>query len=108
MTWKLEGAERAYQHFTPPFLLTTTQLYQRIRNIQLRLSTADSENRPAASRYACLGPGTDDEFYAKLITDYLQQSGQASRVDIDKLLVDKLSDALTSEQKQRKIDNPLC
>jgi ATP-dependent DNA helicase RecG len=37
MTWKLEGAERAYEHFSPPFLLTTTQLYQKIRNIQLRL-----------------------------------------------------------------------
>lgn len=37
ITWKLEGAERAYEHFGPPFLLTTTQLYQKIRNIQLRL-----------------------------------------------------------------------
>jgi ATP-dependent DNA helicase RecG len=37
LTWKLEGIERAYEHFGPPFLLTTTQLYQRIRNIQLRL-----------------------------------------------------------------------
>ena len=41
MTWKLEGTERAYQHFAPPFLLTTTQLYQRIRNIQLRLLPQD-------------------------------------------------------------------
>ena len=37
LTWKLEGPERAYEHFGPPFLLSTTQLYQRIRNIQLRL-----------------------------------------------------------------------
>ncbi|MCB9979410.1 MAG: putative DNA binding domain-containing protein [Rhodospirillales bacterium] len=37
MTWKLEGTERAYEHFSPPFLLTTTQLYQKIRNIQIRL-----------------------------------------------------------------------
>ncbi len=37
MAWKLEGAERAYEHFGTPFLLTTTQLYQRIRNIQIRL-----------------------------------------------------------------------
>lgn len=41
MTWKLEGAERAYQHFAPPFLLMTTELYQRIRNIQLRLLPQD-------------------------------------------------------------------
>ncbi|MDR1708767.1 MAG: putative DNA binding domain-containing protein [Candidatus Accumulibacter sp.] len=37
LTWKLEGQERAYEHFGPPFLLATTQLYRRIRNIQLRL-----------------------------------------------------------------------
>jgi len=49
----------------------------------------------------------DDEFYAKLVTDYLQQSGRASRADINKLLIDKLSDALTLEQKQRKIGNLL-
>ena len=37
ITWKLEGPERAYEHFSPPFLLTTSQVFQRIRNIQLRL-----------------------------------------------------------------------
>ncbi len=41
MTWKLEGAERAYQHFGPPFLLNTSRLYQKIRNIQLRLLPED-------------------------------------------------------------------
>jgi len=49
----------------------------------------------------------DDEFYAKLLTDYLRESGQASRAEIDKLLIEKLSDALTLEQKQRKIGNLL-
>jgi len=37
MTWSLEGSERAYEHFGLPLLLTTTALYQRIRNIQLRI-----------------------------------------------------------------------
>ena len=41
MTWKLEGPERAYEHFGPPFLLTTTQLYRQIRNIQLRILPLD-------------------------------------------------------------------
>lgn len=41
MTWKLEGAERAYEHFAPPFLLNTTALYQRIRNIQIRILPED-------------------------------------------------------------------
>lgn len=37
MTWKLEGPERAYEHFGPPFLLSTSKLYQKIRNFQIRL-----------------------------------------------------------------------
>jgi ATP-dependent DNA helicase RecG len=37
MTWKLEGPDRAYEHFGPPFLITTSKLYSRIRNIQIRL-----------------------------------------------------------------------
>jgi len=41
ITWSLQGSERAYEHFGPPFLLTTTQLYQRIRNIQLRVLPQD-------------------------------------------------------------------
>lgn len=41
MTWKLEDAERAYQHFGPPFLLNSTALYQKIRNIQLRILPED-------------------------------------------------------------------
>lgn len=49
----------------------------------------------------------DDEFYAKLLTDYLEKFGQASRVEVNKLLLDKLSDALTAEQKDDKIGNLL-
>jgi len=41
LTWSLQGPERAYEHFGPPFLLNTTRLYQRIRNIQLRLLPQD-------------------------------------------------------------------
>jgi ATP-dependent DNA helicase RecG len=35
ISWKLEGPERAYEHFHPPFLLATSQLFQRIRNLRL-------------------------------------------------------------------------
>ena len=41
LTWRLEGPERAYEHFGPPFLLATTRLYRRIRNIQLRVLPDD-------------------------------------------------------------------
>jgi ATP-dependent DNA helicase RecG len=42
MTWRLEGQERAYQHFAPPFLLNSTALYQKVRNIQIRILPKDS------------------------------------------------------------------
>lgn len=35
LSWKLEGPERAYEHFHPPFLLATSKLYENIRNIRL-------------------------------------------------------------------------
>ena len=37
LTWKLVGQEAAYEHFTIPFILATTELYGRIRNIKMRL-----------------------------------------------------------------------
>lgn len=49
----------------------------------------------------------DDEFYAKLLTDYLAGAGRASRREIDRLLLDKLSDALTPEQRLKKVANLL-
>lgn len=39
MTWILkdrDGIERDYQHFAPPFLLTTEALFQRVRNLTYR------------------------------------------------------------------------
>lgn len=51
LTWKLDGPERAYEHFGPPFLLSTTQLYQRIRNIQLRLLPQDALLPVEVSKY---------------------------------------------------------
>lgn len=51
MSWKLDGPERAYEHFGPPFLLETTRLYQRIRNIQLRLLPDDQLLPVEVSKY---------------------------------------------------------
>ncbi len=51
MTWSLEGSERAYEHFGPPFLLNTTQLYLRIRNIQLRILPQDELLPVEVSKY---------------------------------------------------------
>lgn len=37
LIWKLEGEERANEIFYPPFLLSTSALYSRIRNVQVRI-----------------------------------------------------------------------
>lgn len=49
----------------------------------------------------------DDEFYAKLLTDYLLKFGRASRAEINQLLLGKLSDALSDQQKYNKISTLL-
>lgn len=51
LTWKLEGQERAYEHFGPPFLINTTELYQRIRNVQLRILPLDELIPVEVSKY---------------------------------------------------------
>lgn len=51
LTWKLEGSEPAYEHFGPPFLLNTTRLYQRIRNIQMRILPQDELVPVEISKY---------------------------------------------------------
>ncbi len=37
ITWELKSADRAYGHFYPPFILATTEIYSRIRNVQIRM-----------------------------------------------------------------------
>jgi ATP-dependent DNA helicase RecG len=49
----------------------------------------------------------DDEFYIKLVLDYLGQFGASKRQEIDALLMTKLSDALNDAQKRNKISNLL-
>ncbi len=49
--------------------------------------------------------GLDDGYYRKLVTDYLQQYGQATRKDIDDLLLSKMPEILEPEQKAHKVRN---
>ena len=37
ITWKLDGEDRTYQHFGPPFILTTTELLRRVRSVPQKL-----------------------------------------------------------------------
>jgi len=51
--------------------------------------------------------GFKDGHYKKLIIDYIDKFGSASRQDIDALLLDSLPQVLTDKQKQKKITNLL-
>ena len=49
----------------------------------------------------------DDQHYADLVVQYLRKFGSASRKEIDKLLWEKLSDALDEAQRRHKVGNLL-
>ena len=51
LTWNLRGEERAYEHFGLPFLTNTTELYKRIRNIQIRMLPPNSLMPVEVSKY---------------------------------------------------------
>ena len=51
--------------------------------------------------------GFDDEYYKDMIIDFIKKFGKANKNDIRNLLLDKLSNILTQEQKENKIKNIL-
>ena len=52
--------------------------------------------------------GFDDQYYKKLILDYLKTWGKGKRSDFNHLLLDKLPDSLSDSQKKNKIRNLLA
>ena len=61
------------------------------------------EDRTTYTKHRAL----DKDYYKQLVLQYLQQFDSASRLDINRLLYDKLSSALTDEQKDNQIRNLL-
>ncbi len=51
ITWKLVGEESAYEHFSPPFLLSTTSVLHRIRNIAFKLFPQNQLLATEVSKY---------------------------------------------------------
>jgi ATP-dependent DNA helicase RecG len=51
ITWKLEGEEKAYEHFSTPLLLNTTKVMQRIRNIQYKFFTDNELLATTVNKY---------------------------------------------------------
>lgn len=49
--------------------------------------------------------GQDNDYYQKLVIDYIKQYGQATRQEIDSLLLPKLPDVLNTTQKAHRVRN---
>jgi len=49
--------------------------------------------------------GLDTDFYRELIRKFIEKHGVATRKDLDQLLIHKLPDFMSEEQKHRKINN---
>ena len=47
--------------------------------------------------------GFDDQYYKDLVLKYINDFGSITKKDLDELLMDKLPDSLSEEQKKRKI-----
>jgi ATP-dependent DNA helicase RecG len=51
ITWNLRGEEQAYEHFYPPFLLASSAIFSRIRNVQIRILPHDQLLAHEVSKY---------------------------------------------------------
>lgn len=49
----------------------------------------------------------DKPHYKRLVVSYLERFGEAKRRDLDKLLIEKISDALSEQQKANWVRNLL-
>jgi predicted HTH transcriptional regulator len=76
------------------------------RKPHLRI-TPDFASQPEAKADYLRHRAFDDDYYCKLILDYLAEFGSAKRAEFDRLLTDKLSSALDARQKSNKIKNLL-
>lgn len=49
----------------------------------------------------------DDDYFKKMIVQYLEKFGKATRQEFEDLIIPKLSEALTTTQKKNKVKNLL-
>jgi ATP-dependent DNA helicase RecG len=51
--------------------------------------------------------GLDDDFYRKLLLDFVKEYRQVNRKEVNELLMEKLPDSMTDKQKLTKIGHLL-
>ena len=72
----------------------------RVNSLYIAAPLAQSDDEKASY---IKNKGFDNQYYQDLIIDYIGKFGKASRQQIRVLLLDKLPDTMTEEQKERKI-----
>lgn len=77
------------------------------RSPHLFVSASVAETLDQKAQYI-KNKGFDDQYYKKLILDYLKTWGKGKRSDFNHLLLDKLPDSLSDSQKKNKIRNLLA
>lgn len=76
-------------------------------HIYLSMSIAGNSKHVGLKTSYIKNKSFDDDYFRKLIVDYISTFHKASRKEIDELLCNKLSEALTERQKFDKITNLL-
>ena len=78
----------------------------KVRKPHLRI-TPNLAAQPEAKTVYLRHRAFEDDYYCKLILEYLAEFGSGKRADFERLLENKLSDALSLKQMERKIGNLL-
>lgn len=113
LTWKLTGAESAYEHFQTPFLLNATALAKRIRNIQLRLLPPDEliyreiskydERSVLEALYNCIAHQDYQQHSRVIVTEHLDR---IEFISVGDFYDREPEDYMLSERVPRKYRNP--
>lgn len=113
LTWKLTGAESAYEHFQTPFLLTATALAKRIRNIQLRLLPPDeliyreiskyNERSILEALYNCIAHQDYRQRSRVIVTEYVDR---VEFISVGEFFDRTPEDYMLSERVPRSYRNP--
>jgi ATP-dependent DNA helicase RecG len=77
-------------------------------NVYLSAKLAKDSKNPGLKSSYIKNKGFNDSYFKNLILEFIQKYGRASRTELEELLMDKLSDAMSEQQKINKITNLLA
>lgn len=79
----------------------------RKNNAHLSLKLIEQTNNEALKAQYITNRSFNDSYFKEMIIGYLREFGKTKRSALDNLIIPKLSDVLTNEQKKNKVTNLL-